>query len=124
MSGESRDVYIMGSLVSSTNHEAHIEVLCMMGLLMHQDTLGHILHLFHDIRCLSHLLYAREYLCIYTYFNVYMLMIRRFIFIETVIKQFVPMVNQHVVYTFDQHWNGVGPSECCSVYCVRVFIRV
>ena len=108
MSGESRDIYNVGSLVSSTNHEVHIEVLCMMGLLMHQDTLGHILHLFHDIRCLSHLLYAREYLCIYTYFNVYMLMIRRFIFIKTLTKQFAPMVNQHVVYTFDRRRNSEG----------------
>ena len=124
MSGESRDVYNVGSLVSSTNHEAHIEVLCMMGLLMHQDTLGHILHLFHDIRCLSHLQYACEYLCIYTYFHVYMLMIRHFIFIKTLIKQFAPMVNQHVVYTFDHHRKGVGPSELCSIYCVRVFKQV
>ena len=39
-SGESRDVYIMRSLASSANHGAHLGVLYMMYLLMHQDTLG------------------------------------------------------------------------------------
>ena len=39
-SGESRDMYIMESLVSSTNRGEHLQVLYMMYLLMHQDTLG------------------------------------------------------------------------------------
>ena len=62
-SGESRDVYIMRSLESSMNRGAHLGVLYMIYLLMHQDTLGHILHMLHTIICFSHLIYTHAYLC-------------------------------------------------------------